>query len=123
MPPHARVTILVCDIDLLVVKHTSKTLLAHLNHLFWGVHIAGTKQSFTTWGVHITGRNGAFSSAVDKLSRHCQGMEYQHKRRHTSNILCRIQKKNAVSAALKFSEYHITTRGAVTATNDKTNIR
>ncbi len=44
-------------------------------------------------GVHITGRNGAFSSAVKKLSRHCPGTEYQHKRGHTSNILCRIQKK------------------------------
>ncbi len=41
---------------------------------------------------HITGRNWAFSSAVEKLSRHCPGTEYQHKRGHTSNILCRIQK-------------------------------
>ncbi len=92
MPPHTRVTILVCDIDLLVVRHTSKTLLALLNHLFWGMHIAGRKQSFTTWGVHITGKNWTFSSAVEKLSRHCQGTEYQHKRKHTSNRLCRIQK-------------------------------
>jgi hypothetical protein len=28
--------------------NTSKTLLALLIHLFWGVHIAGRKQSFTT---------------------------------------------------------------------------
>jgi hypothetical protein len=56
-PPHARDTILVCDIDLLVVRHTSKKLLALMNHSFWGVHIAGRNQSFTSWGVHITGRN------------------------------------------------------------------
>ncbi len=31
-------------------------------------------------------------------------MEYQHKRGHTSNILCRIQKKPPVSTALKFTE-------------------
>ncbi len=33
-------------------------------------------------------------STVEKSSRHCQWMEYQHKRRHTSNILCRIQKNS-----------------------------
>ncbi len=65
-----------------------------MNHSFWGVHIAGRKQSFTSWGAHITGRNWAFFSAVEKLSRHCPGTEYQHKRGHTSNILCRIQKKS-----------------------------
>jgi hypothetical protein len=56
--------------------------------------------------VHITGRNGAFSSAVEKLSRHCPGTEYQHKQGHTSNIfiLCRIQKIPPVNAALKFAE-------------------
>ncbi len=72
--------------------HTSKKLQALLNNSFWGVHIAGRKQSLTSWGMHITGRNWAFSSAIEKLSRHCPGMEHQHKRRHTSNILCRIQK-------------------------------
>ena len=71
-------TLLLCDIDLLVVRHTSKKLLALLNHSFWGVHIAG--------------RNWAFSSAVENLSRHYPGTEYQHKRGYTSNILCRIQK-------------------------------
>ncbi len=44
-PPHARDTILVCDIDLLVVRHTSKKLLALLNHSFRGVHIAGRKHA------------------------------------------------------------------------------
>ncbi len=76
------------------MRNTSKILLALLNHSFWGVHIAGRKQSFTSWGVHITGRNLAFSSAVKKLSRHCPGTEYQHKRGHTSNILCRLQKNS-----------------------------
>ncbi len=85
-------TLILCGIDLLVARHTSKTLLALLNHSFWGVHISGRNQSFTSWGVHIAGRNWAFSSAVEKLSRHCPGMEYQHKRGYTSNILCRIQK-------------------------------
>ncbi len=74
-----------------MVRHTSNKLLALLNHSFWGVHIAGRKQSFSSWGAHITGRNWAFSSAVEKLSRHCPGMEYQHKQGHTSNILCRIK--------------------------------
>ncbi len=77
-----------------MVRHTSKKLLALLNHSFWGVHIAGRKQLFTSWGVHITGRNWAFSSAVEELSRHCPGTEYQHKRGHTSNILCRIHKNS-----------------------------
>ncbi len=77
-----------------MVRHTSKKLLALLNHSFWGVHIAGRKQSFTTWSVDIIGRNWAFSSAVEKLSRHCPGTECQHKRGHTSNILCRIQKNS-----------------------------
>ncbi len=48
-------TLLLCDIDLLVVRHTSKKLLALLNHSFWGVHIAGRNRSFTSWGVHIAG--------------------------------------------------------------------
>ncbi len=74
-----------------MVRHTSKKLLALLNHSFWGVHIAGRKQSFTSWGAHITGRNWEFSSAVEKFSRHCPETEYQHKWGHTSNILCRIQ--------------------------------
>jgi hypothetical protein len=85
-------TLLLCDIDLLVARHTSKKLLALLNHSFWGVHIAGRNQLFTCWGVHLAGGNGAFSSAVEKLSRHCPGTEYQHKQGHTSNILCEIQK-------------------------------
>jgi hypothetical protein len=33
-------------------------------------------------------------STVEKLSRSWQGTEYQHRRRHTSNILCRIQKNS-----------------------------
>ncbi len=99
-PPHARDTILVCDIDLLVVRHTSKKLLALLNHSFWGVHIAGIKQLFTGWGVHITGRNWAFSSAVEKLS-HCPGTEYQHKRGHTSNILCKIHNNSYCQRCIK----------------------
>jgi hypothetical protein len=49
-------------------------------------------ESFTSWGVHIAGRNQAFTSAVEKLSRHCSATKYQHKRGHTSNISCRIQK-------------------------------
>ncbi len=100
-PPHARVTILVCGIDLLVVRHTPKKLQALLNHSFWGVHIAGRKQSFTSSGAHITGRNWAFSSAVEKLSRHCPGTEYKHKRGQTSNILCRIQKKSHCQRCIK----------------------
>ncbi len=91
----------VCDIDLLVVRHTSKILLALLNHSFWGVHIAGRKQSFTSWGVHITGRNWAFSSSVEELSRHCPGTEYQHKQGHTSNILCRIRKNSHCQHCIK----------------------
>ncbi len=98
-------------------------LLALLNHSFWGVHIVGRNQSFTSWGVHIAGRNWAFSCAVEKLSRHCPGMEYQHKRGHTSNILCKIQKITAFSAALKFAEISHTTRGATTAANGMMNVR
>ncbi len=62
-------TLLLCDIDLLVVKHTSKKLLALLNHSFWGGYIAGRNQSFTSWGVHIAGGNRAFSSAVEKIKQ------------------------------------------------------
>ncbi len=65
------------------------------------VHIAGRKQSFTSWGVHITSRNWAFSSAVEKLSRHCPGTEHQHKRGHTSNILCRIQENSPCQCCIK----------------------
>ncbi len=84
-----------------MVRHTSKNFLALLNHSFWGVHIAGRKQSFTSWGAHITGRNWSFSSAVEKLSRHCSGTEYQHKQGHTSNILCRIQKNSPCQHCIK----------------------
>ncbi len=91
-PPCQRQNSCISDIDLLVVRHTSKKLLALLNHSLWGVHIADRNQSFTSWGVHITGRNCAFLSAVEESSRHCPGTEYQHKQGHTSNILCRIQK-------------------------------
>jgi hypothetical protein len=63
--------------------------------------LLGRNQSFTSWGVHITGRNWAFSSAVEKLSRHCPGTEYQHKRGHTSNILCRIQKNYRCQCCIK----------------------
>jgi hypothetical protein len=72
-----------------------------MNHSFWGVHIAGRKQSFTSWSVHITGRNWAFPSAVEKLSRHCPGTEYQHKQEHTSNMLCRIQKNHCCQRCIK----------------------
>jgi hypothetical protein len=88
-------------IDLLVVRHTSKKLLALLNHSFWGVHVAGRKQLFTSWGVQITGRYWAFSSAVEKLSRHCPGTEYQHKQGHTSNMLCRIHKNSHCQRCIK----------------------
>ena len=84
-----------------MVRHTSKKLLALLNNSFWDVHIAGRKQSFTSVGVHITGRNWAFSSAVEKLSRHCPGTEYQPKRGHTSHILCRIQKNSPCQCCIK----------------------
>ncbi len=94
-------TLLLCDIDLLVARHTSKNLLALLNHSFWGVHIAGWNQSFTSWVVHIAGGNWAFSSTVENLSRHCPGMEYQHKQGHTSNILCRIQKNYCCQCCIK----------------------
>jgi hypothetical protein len=100
-----------------VARHTSKKLLALLNHSFWGVHIAGRKQLFTSWGVHITGRNQAFSSAVEKLSRHCPGTEYQHKQGHTNNILCRTHKIPTVSAALKFAEISHNTEGGNDGTN------
>ncbi len=95
-----------------MVRHTSIKLLVLLNHSFWGVHIAGRKQSFISWGVHITGRNWAFSSAVEKLSRHCPGTEYQHKGGHTSNILCRIHKN-----------FHCQCCIAMTAPNGKTTDR
>jgi hypothetical protein len=49
--------LLLCDIDLLVARHTSKKLLALLNHSFWGVHISGKNQLFISWGVHIAGGN------------------------------------------------------------------
>ncbi len=75
-----------------------------MNHSFWGVNIAGRKQSFTSWGVHITGRNQAFSIAVEKLSRHCPGTEYQHKQGDTSNILCRIQKKSHCQHCIKICQ-------------------
>ncbi len=102
--PHARDTILIymwqetqflyiCDIDLLVVRHTSKKLLALLNHSFLGVHVAGRKQLVTSWGVHITSRNWEFSSAVEKLNRRCLGTErYHHKRGHTGNIVLNTEK-------------------------------
>ncbi len=51
--------------------------------------------------MHITGRNWAFSSAVEKLSRHCPETEYQHKWGHSSNILCRIQKKSHCQYCIK----------------------
>jgi hypothetical protein len=87
-----------------VVRHTSKKLLALLNHSLWGVHIADRNQSFTSWGVHITGRNWAFSSAVEKSSRHCPGTEYQHKQGHTSNILYRIQKNYRCQCCIKICQ-------------------
>ncbi len=80
--------------------HIQKTS-GSLEPSFGGVHIAGRKQSFTSWGVHITGRNWAFSSAVEKLSRHCPGMEYQHKWGHTSNILCRIHEYSHCQRCIK----------------------
>ncbi len=84
-----------------MVGYTSKKLLALLNHSFWGVHIAGRKQLFTGWGVHITGKNWAFSSAVEKLSRHCPRTDYQHKRGHTSIILCRIHNNSHCQRCIK----------------------
>jgi hypothetical protein len=60
--------------------HTSKKLLALLNHSFWGVQVAGGNQLFT--------------SALEKLNRHRPAMEYQHEQGHTSNIFCRIQKNH-----------------------------
>ncbi len=80
--------------------HIQKTS-GSLEPFFWGVHIAGRKQLFTSWGVHITGRNWAFSSAVEKLSRHCPEMEYQHQRGHTRNILCRIHKNSHCQRCIK----------------------
>ncbi len=102
--PETQFLYTLCDIDLLVVRHTSKKFLAILNHSFWGVHIADRKQSFTSWGVHTTGRNWAFSSAVEKSSRHCPGTEYQHKQGHTSNILCRIQKNSPCQCCIKIRQ-------------------
>ncbi len=81
--------------------HIQKTSGSLKPFFFRGVHIAGRKQSFTSWGVHITGRNWAFSSAEEKLSRHCPGTEYQHKRGHTSNILCRIHKNSHCQRCIK----------------------
>ncbi len=72
-----------------------------LEPFFWDVHIADRNQSFTRWGVQITGRNLAFFNAVEKLNRHCPGMEYQHKLGHTSNILCRIQKNYRCQSCIK----------------------
>ncbi len=97
-------TLLFCDIDLLVARHTSKKLLALLNHSFWDVHIAGRKQSFTSWGVHIADGNWAFSSTVEKLSKHCPEMEYQHKRGHTCNMLCGIQKYSHCQRCIKIHQ-------------------
>ncbi len=121
--PETQLWYTLCDIDLLVVRHKSKNLLALLNHSLWGVHIADINQSFTSWSVHITGRNWAFSSAVEKSSRHCPGTEYQHKQGHTSNILCRIQKNYLCSAALKFAEISHYNKGSNNGTNGKTIVR
>ncbi len=52
-------------------------------------------------GPPITGRNWAFSSAVVKLSMHYPGTEYQHKRRHKSNILCKIQENSPCQHCIK----------------------
>ncbi len=99
-------TLLLCDMDLLVVRNRHrctqpKTFWLSWTILFWGVHIAGRNQSFTSWGVHIAGRNRVFTSAVEKLSRHCPAMEYQHKRGHTGNILYRIQKNYCRQCCIK----------------------
>ncbi len=102
-PPCQRHNSYICDIDLLVVRHTSKKLLALLNHSLWGVHIADKNQSFTSWGVHITGRNWAFSSAVEKSSRHCPGTEY-HINRGIQAILCRIQKNYCCQRCIKICQ-------------------
>ncbi len=42
-----------------------------------------------------------FSSAEEKLNRHCLETEYQHKRGHTSNILCWIQKNSHCQFCIK----------------------
>ncbi len=102
--PETQFLYTLCDIDLLVVRHTSKKLLALLNHSLWGVHIADRNQSFTSWDVYITGKNWAFSSAVEKSSRHYPGTEYQHKQGHTSNILCRIQKNYRCQRCIKIHQ-------------------
>jgi hypothetical protein len=54
--------------------------------------------------VHIAGRNQAFTSAVEKLSRHCPATEYQHKWGHTSIYCAEYRKITAVSGALKYAE-------------------
>ncbi len=51
--------------------------------------------------MHVVGGNWAFTCAVEKLSRHRPAMEYQHKRGHTSNISCGIQKNNRHQHCIK----------------------
>ncbi len=80
--------------------HTQKTS-GSLEPFFLGCAHFWQKAIITSWGVHITGRNWAYSSAVKKLSRHCPGTEYQHKRGHTSNILYRIQKNSHCQRSIK----------------------
>jgi hypothetical protein len=92
-------------------RHTPKKLLALLTHSFWGVHIGDRNQSFTSWGVNIAGRNWAFSCAVEKLSRHCPGTEYQHKLWHTSSILCGIHKNYRHQCCIKICQDIILQQG------------
>ncbi len=75
-PPHAKVTILICDIDLLVVRHTSKNTSGSLEPFVLGCAHCWQKAIIYYLGcAHYWQK----LSTVEKSSRHCQGTEYQHK--------------------------------------------
>ena len=95
-----------------------------MNHAFWGVHIAGRKQSFTSWGVHITGRNQALSSAVEKLADIVQEQNTNINRGIQAIYCAEYSKIPPVSAALKFTEIsHFNKESDMTmAPNGKMNV-
>ncbi len=103
-PPCQRHSSYICDMDLLVVRHTSKKLLALLNHSLWGVHIADGNQSFTSWGVQITGRNWASSNAVENQAGIVHEQNTNINKGKQAIYCAEYRKITAVNAALKFAE-------------------